>query len=254
MPNHVTHRVIVTSPNAADIDAFVARFVITQEEEDFMGNKTGATFESFDFNTVVPMPDSIRNSESSSAVSDGLAILGRSDIPGGFGRTVTLEQMLDYPWVKVAGITDVEALKAALLQRCPNAVEAAEKAIKCYEETGHTSWYSWSIENWGTKWNAYSFDMTRVGPTHLEMKFDTAWSTPDPIFEKLAELLPIDTVVTYAAIDEGGGFVVTGTIVGKTHKQVEVEQTDDLYEFLYGERPEVYEEDVEEDETAAAAE
>lgn len=46
---------------------------------------------------------------------------------------------------------------------------------------GKNNWYDWSIENWGTKWNAYSF--SRDGNT---IGFQTAWSAPHPI---LAELI-----------------------------------------------------------------
>ena len=50
---------------------------------------------------------------------------------------------------------------------------------------GFSSWYYWSIANWGTKWNAYE---TEFDEEYLYFK--TAWDTPLPIFEKLAELNP----------------------------------------------------------------
>lgn len=33
-------------------------------------------------------------------------------------------------------------------------------------------WYSWNIENWGTKWNAYNIERTADN----EIMFDTAWN------------------------------------------------------------------------------
>ena len=50
---------------------------------------------------------------------------------------------------------------------------------------GFSSWYDWSVANWGTKWNAYE---TEFDEEYLYFK--TAWDTPLPIFEKLAELNP----------------------------------------------------------------
>lgn len=49
---------------------------------------------------------------------------------------------------------------------------------------GANNWYDWNRENWGTKWNAYwsSLESDNV------LIFHTAWSTPIPVFEKLAEI------------------------------------------------------------------
>lgn len=49
---------------------------------------------------------------------------------------------------------------------------------------GTNNWYDWSIENWGTKWNAYD--------CYLEddniIIFNTAWSAPIPVLDALAEI------------------------------------------------------------------
>lgn len=46
----------------------------------------------------------------------------------------------------------------------------------------HPKWYDWSIENWGTKWNAYE-----ICATPDDIRFDTAWSCPVPIVQALAD-------------------------------------------------------------------
>ena len=48
---------------------------------------------------------------------------------------------------------------------------------------GSNNWYDWSCDNWGTKWNAYSSycDVDTI-------EFDTAWSCPLPVLDKLAEI------------------------------------------------------------------
>lgn len=48
-----------------------------------------------------------------------------------------------------------------------------------------SSWFYWSNANWRTKWNAYETDF---GEDYLF--FQTAWDTPTPIFDKLAQLNP----------------------------------------------------------------
>ena len=50
-------------------------------------------------------------------------------------------------------------------------------------------WYKWSINNWGTKWNACHCSWTppAEGEPYGILTFDTAWSLPLPIFNKLYE-------------------------------------------------------------------
>ena len=64
---------------------------------------------------------------------------------------------------------------------------------------GFSSWYYWSIANWGTKWNAYE---TEFDEEYLYFK--TAWDTPLPIFEKMASLNP-DTWFQVKYCDEATG-------------------------------------------------
>lgn len=64
---------------------------------------------------------------------------------------------------------------------------------------GERDWYEWSIENWGTKWNGYD---TVVDSDVIE--FQTAWSTPVPVFVELSKRLKdIPVTVEYADEDIG---------------------------------------------------
>ena len=75
-----------------------------------------------------------------------------------------------------------------------NLEELGDAYIHNIKEYGKTTWYDWAIENWGTKWEA-----TGIGCDKNTIIFDTAWSTPEPIFEKLSELLPDEYIeVKYA--------------------------------------------------------
>jgi hypothetical protein len=64
---------------------------------------------------------------------------------------------------------------------------------------GQQNWYGWSLANWGTKWNAS--DTARESNC---VKFNTAWSFPEPIFRKLVEMFPDDEIV-FAWADENLG-------------------------------------------------
>jgi hypothetical protein len=59
------------------------------------------------------------------------------------------------------------------------------------------AWYEWSVDNWGTKWNARADtcdDPQRRdnadGSTTWSVTFDTAWSPPVPWVQKIAERFP----------------------------------------------------------------
>lgn len=68
---------------------------------------------------------------------------------------------------------------------------------------GFPTWYEWSIENWGTKWDVDA-DFECHGGT-IELHFDTAWSTPIKVFIALSKQYP--TINIYAAFaDEDLGW------------------------------------------------
>jgi hypothetical protein len=138
----------------------------------------------FDFNTVIPMPSIIKHSESSSTVDDGLAVMG-SKIAGR-----KLEEYLIYPWVKEAGVTTIEGVRRLLVERSPNCLAKAMVAMEAYRQTGSLSWYDWANANWGTKWNCGEFGISCDRAGLLNFVFDTAWSPPMPVLEKLLEMRP----------------------------------------------------------------
>jgi len=53
---------------------------------------------------------------------------------------------------------------------------------------GYAYWYDWSIENWGTKWDAYGFPKNQ--PAENIIRFETAWSCPVKVIQKLAKIFP----------------------------------------------------------------
>tara|TARA_R110002020_G_scaffold6382_1_gene27207 strand:- start:2944 stop:3378 length:435 start_codon:yes stop_codon:yes gene_type:complete len=51
--------------------------------------------------------------------------------------------------------------------------------------------YFWCVENWGTKWGATQQDNDLSSyPDEIELRFDTAWSPPQGIHDKVQEMLP----------------------------------------------------------------
>lgn len=56
---------------------------------------------------------------------------------------------------------------------------------KWYNDFG----YDWCVENWGTKWNA-SEQANTLGEDEIILDFQTAWSPPQGIYEKIQTRLP----------------------------------------------------------------
>jgi hypothetical protein len=80
-------------------------------------------------------------------------------------------------------------------------------------EYGATNWYDWSVTNWGTKWGAYSHSHYRLSWAkkygeddviygRVDLRFETAWSQPTPIFQTIEERWDVE--VRAITQDEGG--------------------------------------------------
>ena len=81
-----------------------------------------------------------------------------------------------------------------------NDKEEVDKLISNYLKYGYTTWYEWSVENWGTKWDMYEIDCDKNVLT-----FQTAWRTPVEWYKEFAKTLPEGVVikVEYASEDFG---------------------------------------------------
>ena len=51
-------------------------------------------------------------------------------------------------------------------------------------------WYDWRLANWDTKWDAYDVVVTDDDPENVEIEFNTAWSPPEAICERIREDYP----------------------------------------------------------------
>jgi len=51
-------------------------------------------------------------------------------------------------------------------------------------------WYDWRLQNWDTKWDAYDVSIDDDDPEQLEVSFNTAWSPPEAICNKIREDYP----------------------------------------------------------------
>lgn len=237
MPNHVTNRITITGSRTARL-AFKRAFLAEIREPRPDGSE--ALHAEFDFGRIVPMPDLIRQTESSSAVSMGLLLLGRVDVADAIflpGKSLAEEiaRHLALPQVRAAGVSDYAGLQSWIRAIDPACEEKARIAIAAQEQHGHSSWYSWSLANWGTKWNAYDFRLIAEDDDRLDLSFDTAWSPPEPIFAAIADRPECAGLeITIRSFDEGWLFAFSGVISRGRYLGETVAPTPEFYEQVYG--------------------
>lgn len=74
-----------------------------------------------------------------------------------------------------------------------------EKLIFLKENDNCDNWYDWNVKHWGTKWNSSETFVVN----DKEVEFDTAWSTPEPIFKAISK--KYNTTVKVGFADEAIG-------------------------------------------------
>lgn len=122
----------------------------------------------FDFKKIIPMPKDLEDTQSPALILEG-------------------EEYLK-------ALKDFENKKQFASK--PITKEMSEMYVKNY---GFNNWYDWSIENWGTKWNA-----SEPIIENEVIEFQTAWATPEPIMLALSRKFPDVTFsVKYADEDIG---------------------------------------------------
>ena len=175
MPNWVTNKLTIEKES---IKLFKEKFL----------NENGE----FSFNKVLPIPGCM-NIESSGvlyiskddAVYEFIDLILKTypDIWEVDGDSTSEEACLNFidkfnQKVKEGGYTYDDTSKR---------LKSALAKTYCIKHTGFDSWYEWCIDNWGTKWDACEIYDDTFG-TDGFMEFSTAWSMPDIVYAKMAEL------------------------------------------------------------------
>lgn len=94
---------------------------------------------------------------------------------------------------------------------------------------GADNWYDWSVNNWGTKWDACDPSVSD-NDTPLEYNFQTAWSLPIPWFNAVSKAYP-DLNIEIVAEEESGAFYGKVIYSAKTKRWKTVTWTADEYYY-----------------------
>jgi hypothetical protein len=152
MPNHITSYVQIKGTKKK-LDALKKK---TLQEKDGIAE--------FDFNGIIPMPAEVKRTGAGSA-SKVVATQAEADK---INESTPTNNQLEY------GI-DTWAITQAEYDRR-------------MQEYGATNWYNWANLHWGTKWGAYDVSVIANKDTELVLQHDTAWSPPEPVWDKLTEM------------------------------------------------------------------
>lgn len=163
-------------------------------------DKDGSDFQTvseFDFNKIIPMPESL-NIESSSTdlITTDVAV------EVAIRRAASASRQCSGPRI-IPGMTDFKYERH--LNWCGKTEdELCELGAKYLHNMifhGATSWYEWRIAHWGTKWNSY--ENVRVDSNTI--MFNTAYNAPEPVIAHLAKMYP-EVEIEHWWADEAIGY------------------------------------------------
>lgn len=187
MPNPITNLITFGSDRAS-----LAAFQHMAHEMSADGEPLG----SFDFNKLIPMPASL-DIEEGSRTRQGLKLYQKFMQE----RTAVIQSNMS-PAQKESVLATLDKTWHSHKMEDQETWELGEQAYNNLQKYGHTTWYSWCYQNWGTKWNSYR--CRPLGDDDDTMRFQTAWSAVPNLMKKLSAKYPEQTI-TYCWADEDVG-------------------------------------------------
>jgi len=168
-------------------------------------NDDGTTreYEELTFQGVLPRPPEL-DITSGSSVSDGILYLKAKD-----GDLSGINEYIKRDWTYKDELWNNEPNNSKLYEKDTpvkekikiamdfledklevNDLTHARTALENIKKHGSKDWYDWSINNWGTKWDASTND-TDYDDNWLNISFDTAWSPPEPWIQAVSKKYPL---------------------------------------------------------------
>lgn len=180
MPNHVITRLKIQDLGGAILADVQASFLNADRK--------------IDFNVISEMPTCLAD------FSPDISILNRA--------TLALGKMPDPSLIKEDNL--IERLKISNCIRDASTpalvddIDGIIRAISNYKQCGYMYWYDWSVDQWGTKWNAYGQPDGGFAAEATEFEFETAWSHPVKLISLVSTRNPTVTLrIEYADEDIG---------------------------------------------------
>lgn len=202
MPNHVKNKVVVTG---------------SQKEIDRFLEEISSETSQFDFNRIIPMPQTLYIQSGSRADDCLLLTLVfqfsnpvnpiNTDIPieilqeldpYGFKQLLNQQEFIRRvdsckKWLN--DLPDQEKKEepkylfdgSSSPKTKQDAFYLGKTMLNNIQQYGAKDWYDWHCINWGTKWSAYEISIERPSVDRAELEFQTAWSMPEKIFIEIVK-------------------------------------------------------------------
>ena len=190
MPNFVTNIIAITGPSEQREKLL---------EQIAFDGKPGT----FDFNKVIPMPEGLdipEGSITSDAIDAYLSVMNPDNrcklaampLDSDEFNTI-LREARSIRRIHLPKHTLSDDLIAELAERNrvePEAlVELGSRYLDNFRNHGACTWHGWATQQWGTKWNLDP-EIPVLDETTGSLRFETAWSMPEPIIEELSRQNP----------------------------------------------------------------
>jgi hypothetical protein len=195
MPSHVRHRMTVLG-HYADRSRFLDIHMVEAPAKEGEPSRRA-----FDFNTIIPMPEILGDTEYCDGMIAGVFALTGEVIR----QTPGSPHPLTMGAYRGLGLAGREGLRTWMEKHEPQSLALAERSLKAREMTGYLTWWQWAIDHWGTKWNAYHSGITAHRKDRTVIRFDSAWDVPEIILAALSEKWP-NLEFRILALDEGKEF------------------------------------------------
>lgn len=257
MPNYTKNIVTLTGP---------------QDQLNNLKNKLVKTddMDIFDFNLLIPMPESLMV-ECSSTINEYINLYWTSinrdkdknaniiseyetAVLSYMGKTrtlwsdkVALEIIPDSEYKEmIESKIKSHSRKSNVDENTPvfkseqDVLEYGKKYLDNLKLYRYLTWYDWSIENWGTKWNSCEGSVSFFDD-RLVFTFLTAWSIPDKVYIALYKLIEescpnVSMSIEFADEDFGGAMgMVKGYDSQREDLSIEYfDEDEEFYEQVWG--------------------
>lgn len=203
-------------------------------------NPNDANSLEFNYDEIIPMPPTIMTAMSSSAILDWDELILDPSVEC---RSITKwGRRMIYKLLKLLDLPDKTTIGDALEVLESKKVEPSEKdydSLAYYQyltnqvnlhrynlaHYGSRSWYEWSLENWGVKWNAYYTQIEHDDEAGMVFNFSSPWGWPHSVYKKMVTMFP-NLLFEIEVVGEFGEFAYNITTQGDDNELVCVPWTE----------------------------
>jgi len=172
MPNWVITKIYITGPEDK-IKEFEGKVLRPNEDEDGEFQRT------FSFDRIKQRPEELANTISPSPKPEVRKVKDMQ------GNEIVVEVYRDIinEWDIQSAIKRGETPPEPI--PCNNATPVQQEELR--RKYGHSDWYGWNCDNWGTKWDCSDSHYTEEDKI---LQFQTAWACPEKIIAEMKLAFP----------------------------------------------------------------